>query len=52
MKNTLLILVLGLFTTGYLEEGWSNPIGPIGGMDCEDGFCDKGGVSNHWLYLQ
>lgn len=41
MKNVLLMIVLGLFATGCLEEGWDNPIGPIGGTGCEDGFCEK-----------
>ena len=35
MKNVLLILVLGLFATACLEKGWNNPIGPIGGTECE-----------------
>ena len=40
MKNVLLMIVLGLFTTGCLEKGWNNPIGPIGGTDCEIGNCE------------
>jgi len=39
MKNVLLFIVLGLFTTGCFEEGWDNPIGSID-TGCEIN-CDK-----------
>jgi len=41
MKKVLLFIVLGLFATSCLEEGWDTPIGPQSGTACEADLCDK-----------
>tara|TARA_Y100001958_G_C21030258_1_gene403532 strand:+ start:494 stop:685 length:192 start_codon:yes stop_codon:yes gene_type:complete len=39
MKNVLLMIVLGLFAVGCLDQNYEGILAPEG--SCEDGFCEK-----------